>query len=126
MLTLAAAAQTGSEHPLARAVLAHASGLSLPPIDEFQSHTGLGLTARVDGRLIAIGNRKLLKQHGIAVDGLVEAAERLEDRGRTVMWIAALAPLPELLGIIAVADPVKPTARKAIRQLQRWASAPCS
>ncbi|HUZ73783.1 MAG TPA: heavy metal translocating P-type ATPase [Stellaceae bacterium] len=117
LLTLAAAAQTGSEHPLARAVLAKAAGLELPRIEAFQSHTGLGLTARVGGRGLAIGNRRLMRDHGIATDSLEAEAARLEERGRTVMWIAALEPRPALLGLIAVADPIRPTARAAVRRL---------
>jgi Cu+-exporting ATPase len=118
LLTLAAAAQTGSEHPLARAVLARAEGLVLPALEDFQSHTGMGLTAEVGGRQIVIGNRRLMGKHGIGIGGWEADAERLEDRGRTVMWVAALAPAPQLLGLIGVADPVKPTARDAVRHLQ--------
>src|SRR5260221_4150246 len=118
LLTLAAAAQAGSEHPLARAVLARAEGLVLPDVDEFQSHTGMGLTAQVAGRQIAIGNRRLMRAQRIQISDLETDAERLEDQGRTVMWVAALTPAPQLLGLIAVADPVKPTARDAVRHLQ--------
>jgi Cu+-exporting ATPase len=117
LLKLAAAAQTGSEHPLARAVLARAEGLALPPLQEFESHTGTGLTARVAGRWIVIGNRRLMSEHGVETDHLEAAAASLEDLGRTVMWIAALAPAPQLLGLIAVADPVKPGAREAVQRL---------
>jgi Cu+-exporting ATPase len=118
LLALAAAAQTGSEHPLARAVLARAEGLVLPDLDEFQSHTGMGLTAQVGGRRIAIGNRRLMGAQRIQISDLETDAERLEDQGRTVMWVAALTPALQLLGLIAVADPVKPTARDAVRHLQ--------
>ncbi len=117
LLTLAAAAQTGSEHPLARAILARAGGLKLPPLSDFQSHTGLGLTATVGGRRIAIGNRALMRQHAVALT-LEDAAVALEAQGRTVMFVAALEPRPLLLGAIAVTDPVRPTAAAAIRRLQ--------
>jgi len=60
LLTLVAAAQKGSEHPLARAVLARAQELDLPPLGEFQSYPGMGLTAWVNGRRLAIGNRRLM------------------------------------------------------------------
>ena len=117
LLTLAAAAQKGSEHPLARAVLAKAEGIALPPLAAFQSHAGMGLTAMVDGRRIAIGNRRLMQEKGVRTDTMEARAVRLEAQGRTVMWIAALDTATSLLGLIAVADPLKPTAAAAVRHL---------
>jgi Cu+-exporting ATPase len=117
LLALAAAAQTGSEHPLARAVLAKARGHALPALEEFRSHTGMGLTARVAGRQIAIGNRRLMRGQRVPAGHLEIDAAGLEEQGRTVMWVAALTPAPQLLGLIAVADPVKPTAREAVHRL---------
>lgn len=117
LLRLAAAAQAGSEHPLARAVLARAEGMPPGALADFQSHAGRGLTARVDGRRVAIGNRRLMGEHGIALS-LDAQVTGLETQGRTVMWIAALEPRPELLGAIAVADPVKPYAAEAVRRLR--------
>ena len=117
LLALAAAAQTGSEHPLARAVLTRAAGLTLSRPAEFQAVPGRGLVARVDGRRIAVGNRALLAEY--AVQPALEAgARRLEEQGRTVMWVAALEPAPVLLGLIAVMDRVKPSAAAAVRRLQ--------
>jgi Cu+-exporting ATPase len=117
LLRLTAAAQSGSEHPLARAILAKAEGVRLAPADDFQSHTGMGLTARAGKKSLAIGNRRLMAVHGVTVDALADAAERLEERGHTVMWVAEREPQPKLLGIIAVADPLKPNARAAVRHL---------
>jgi len=117
LLALAAAAQTGSEHPLARAILARAAGLDLPPLTDFQSHSGLGLTATVGGCRVAIGNRTLMQQQAVALT-LDQAAGALEARGRTVMFVAALQPHPILLGAIAVTDPIRPTAAAALRRLQ--------
>ena len=117
LLGLAAAAQTGSEHPLARAVLARAAGLALPKLADFQSQPGRGLIARIGGRRIAIGNRALLAAQDVA-PALEEAAGRLEAQGRTVMFVAALEPQPVLLGLIAVMDTVKPTAAAAVRRLR--------
>lgn len=118
LVALAAAAQTGSEHPLARAILAKAEGSELARLEEFQSRAGMGLTARIHGRRLAIGNRRLMHGHRVATDALEERARELEQQGRTVMWIAALDPHPELLGMIAVADPLKPTARAAVDHLK--------
>ena len=117
LLTLAAAAQKGSEHPLARAVLAKAEGMALPGLAEFQSYAGKGLTALVDGRQIAIGNRRLMQENGVRTDELETQAAHLEEQGRTVMWVAALDMAASLLGLIAVADPLKPTAAAAVRHL---------
>jgi Cu+-exporting ATPase len=117
LLTLAAAAQKGSEHPLAHALLVKAEGIELPPLEEFQSHAGMGLTACVDGRGVAIGNRRLMRENDVSVDAMEAEAVQLEERGRTVMWIAALDAPAALLGVIAVADPLKPTAQAAVRHL---------
>lgn len=118
LLMLAAAAQTGSEHPLARAILQRAAGVALPPLSEFRSHVGSGLTARVGGAAVAIGNRALMEECGVATASLEDAAAALEKQGRTVMFVAALDPAPALRGIIAVADPIKPNAAAAVRRLQ--------
>jgi Cu+-exporting ATPase len=125
LLRIAAAAQRGSEHPLARAVLARArevepgdAGASPPRLEAFQSHAGKGVTARVDGRRLAIGNRRLMTEVGIAIEEGEARAARLESEGRTVMWIAALDPEPAWLGLIAVADPIKSTAAAAVRHLR--------
>jgi P-type Cu+ transporter len=117
LLELAAAAQQGSEHPLSRAVLARADGLDLAALEEFQSYPGRGLTARVGGQEIAMGNRRLMKDKGLATEDTEIRAARLEAQAKTVMWVAELSPSARLLGLIAVADPVKPTAREAVRRL---------
>jgi P-type Cu+ transporter len=117
LLALAAAAQTGSEHPLARAVLARAADQPLLPLSDFQGQPGLGLTATVAGRRIAIGNRALMRRHDVALT-LEDAAGALESQGRTVMFVAGLEPHPVLLGAIAVTDPVRPTAVAALRRLR--------
>lgn len=119
MLALTAAAQTGSEHPLAHAVLTKAEGLKLSRLEDFQSHPGMGLTARVAGRQIAIGNRRLLAEKGVRAECLEAQVAALEERGRTVMWVAALEPKALLLGAIAVADPIRETAKAAVQNLQR-------
>jgi Cu+-exporting ATPase len=124
LLRLAAAAQAGSEHPLAHAVLEKARELgpdggaaSLPSLEEFQSHPGKGLAARVDGQQLLIGNRRLMEENGIALEEGDVRAQELEGEGRTVMWVAAVSPRAKWLGLIAVADPVKATAASAVRHL---------
>ena len=117
LLRRVAAAQQGSEHPLARAVLAKAAGLDLPAVVEFTSLAGKGLVARVGAERIAVGSRRLMGELG--VDGALAApADALEAQGRTVMWAASLTPAPRLLGLIAVADPLKPGAAAAVHRLR--------
>jgi len=119
LLALTAAAQTGSEHPLARAILAKAAGLPMPSLETFQSHPGMGISARVGGFSIAIGNRRLLAENDVSTNTLETQVASLEARGRTVMWVASLEPKVRLLGAIAVADPIKETAKVAVQHLQR-------
>jgi Cu+-exporting ATPase len=90
LLALAAAAQQGSEHPLAHAVLerADADGLDLSPVSDFQALPGRGLTAAVAGRTLAVGNRRLMAEQGVATEALEARATAIETQGRTVMWIA--------------------------------------
>ncbi len=117
LLRLAAAAQKGSEHVLAAAVLERAAGLELPALERLEGIPGMGFTATVSGHGLVIGNRRLMKEKGVPVDPFAAQAARLEDEGRTVMWIGLLEGEPRLAGIIAVADPLKPTARAAVERL---------
>ena len=142
LLRLAAAVQSGSEHPLARAILARArelddrgnpepgfaherggepsggAGAARPVLEDFQSHAGMGVTARVGGRHVVIGNRGLMRIHGIATEAGESQAASLESQGRTVMWVGALGGEPRWLGCIAVSDPIKPEAAAAVRYLR--------
>lgn len=117
LLTLIAAAQTGSEHPLAEAILARVGTRALPKLDAFRAIPGMGLRADVEGRTIAVGNRRLMTDAGVETASLEAEAVRLEEIGRTVMWAAETGATPRLLGAVAVADPIKPTARAAVRRL---------
>jgi P-type Cu+ transporter len=118
LLRRVAAAQQGSEHPLARAVLAKAAGRDLAAVTEFTSVAGKGLVARVGAERIAVGSRRLMAELGVDGEALDARADALEAQGRTVMWAASLTPVPRLLGLIAVADPVKPGAAAAVRRLR--------
>ena len=121
LLRLAAALQSGSEHPLAHAVLSAARerGVSIPDVSEFSSITGRGVAGLVAGRRLLLGNRALLQGENIATAPLEDAAVALEGQGRTVMWLGAVQLEPALLGLIAVSDPVKPTAAAAVAALRR-------
>ncbi len=116
LLRLAASLERGSEHPLAAAIVAGAEErkIQLSSAEAFDSVTGKGVKARVDGRLVALGNRKLMDDAGVAVEPLSAAAEALRTDGQTVMFVAVDGKAAGLLG---VADPIKETTVEAIRQL---------
>jgi Cu+-exporting ATPase len=117
LLRIAAAAQIGSEHPLAAAVVREASerSLALPALDDFDALPGRGLKATVAGRSIIIGSRRLMHEREVDGSALEDRAETLERKGMTVMWIAEGT---ELLGMIAVGDTVRDGAAEAVRQLR--------
>ena len=120
LLRLTAAAQSGSEHPLARAVLARASAedIALPALQSFQARPGLGLTAQLGERRLAVGNRALMRELGVPIGPGEAAAARLEGEGRTLMWVAELSGAPRWLGLLACADALKPSAASAVRRLR--------
>ncbi|MGH2598804.1 MAG: heavy metal translocating P-type ATPase, partial [Dehalococcoidia bacterium] len=116
VLRLAASLERGSEHPLAAAIVdgAGARDLALTEASGFQSHTGKGVTGRVAGREVALGNRRLMDDLGITVGQLAERAEVLRRDGSTVMFVAVDRASA---GLLAVGDPVKETTPDAIRRL---------
>lgn len=116
MLTLAAAIEQNSGHPLAAAIRheAEARRLRGDGATEFVSITGKGAQAVVNGRAVAIGNVALLQSLNISVAGWEERATALAAQARTVTWLAVEG---QLAGLIAIADPVKPSAAATIRQL---------
>ena len=119
VLQLAAAVQSASEHPLARAVLAkaEAENIKAGEIEDFESITGKGVAATMDGRAIVLGNRALMADTGVSTLDYEDRAAALEYEGRTVMWLGEGGADARLLGIIAVADPIKPSAAPAVERL---------
>ena len=117
-LRLAASAERGSEHPLGEALVreARSRGLQLDEPADFQAIPGQGVQARVNGSSVALGNRALLQALGSAIDGLAEAARELSEEGKTPMFLAVDGTA---VGIIAVADTLRPNARESVSQLQR-------
>jgi P-type Cu+ transporter len=118
VVRLVASLERGSEHPLAAAVVeaALANGLSLIPGDEFRSLTGRGVVGGVGGHEVAAGNESLFEEMGIDVAEVKPKAEQLRTEGQTVVFVAVDGRAAGLLGI---ADPVKPEAAQAIRDLRR-------
>jgi Cu+-exporting ATPase len=117
MLQLAASLERGSEHPLAAAIVSGApeNNVELLEVQGFESITGKGVRGRVDGHVVALGNRKLLDGLGIDCGGMAEWAEVMRSEGETVMFVAIDG---EVAGILGVADPIKATTPEAIRLLQ--------
>lgn len=118
LLRLAAGAQQGSEHPLGRAILAAASerGLALPPVETFEARPGVGLVARVEGRVIRIGRAELLEEAGIATAPLAERARAEAAAGRSLAWVAVDQ---KLAGLLALEDALRPEAAEAVAALHR-------
>ncbi len=118
LLRLAAGLERGSEHPLAAAIVqgAQERGLKAPQAEDFDSVTGKGVTGRVEGRAVALGNLALLEQLGVDPGGLVERAEALRGEGRTVMLVAVDG---KPAGLVGVADPIKDSTPEAIRALHQ-------
>ncbi len=116
LLALAAAVETASEHPLAAAIVRGAKERSLKLENQkgFQSVTGQGATAEVDGKQVAVGNEKLMREVGAWDDELASRADEHRRQGQTVMFVAVDGKPAGLLG---VADPIKKTTLEAIRQL---------
>ncbi len=117
LLRLAASLERASEHPLAAAIVAGARerDLALEPAADFDSVTGKGVTGRVGGRAVALGNLKLLEQLGIDAGDLEGRADELRRDGETVMFVALDG---RAAGLIGVADPIKASTPEAIRALQ--------
>ena len=116
VLAVAAAAEQGSEHPLAHAILKRAKGMDLGAMSSFENIDGQGLRAMVAGKAVMLGNRKLMDSQRIALGALEKEAERLQGAGRTVVHVAREG---RLLGLIAIADAARPTSKAAIRLLQQ-------
>ena len=117
LLRLAASAEKPSEHPLADAVRAAAAVRDLAPADpdSFEAEPGRGVRATVDGRLVRIGNERMMEDAGVDISGLRDEAERLQGLARTV-FLVAVDERPA--GLIAVADVLKEGSAEAVKRLQ--------
>jgi Cu+-exporting ATPase len=116
LLQLVASAEKSSEHPLGQAIVAGAEtrGLALLPIEGFESLTGRGIEAYVDGRNLLIGNQALMDERTVETEQITATADRLASEGKTPMFAAIDGVLA---GVVAVADVVKPSSAAAIKQL---------
>jgi P-type Cu+ transporter len=117
LLRLSAAAELGSEHPLGEAIVKRAQELELdlPAAEQFDSITGKGVQAVVDGRDLLIGNKALMDQRDVSLTELQKRASQLAEDGVTPMYVAADGAAA---GIIAVADTLKPESVEAVAKLK--------
>ncbi|MBW7882510.1 MAG: heavy metal translocating P-type ATPase, partial [Caldilineaceae bacterium] len=125
LLATAAAVENRSEHPLAQAVVAaaHQRSLDIPEATDLQAAPGRGVTARLNGQMVYIGTERYLQDNGYAVSrALLEQIDSLETQGKTVMLVgdagAGSASAGRLLGLIAVADTLRPEAAQAVAGLK--------
>ena len=117
VLVLAASAEKGSEHPLGEAIVkgAEERGLSLKEMEYFNAIPGHGIEVKIDGENILLGNKKLMIERNIDISVLAEKSDKLAEEGKTPMYVAINGNLE---GIIAVADTVKESSKKAIETLR--------
>lgn len=116
LLQLAASAEKGSEHPLGEAIVkdAQEKALELKKLDFFKAIPGHGIQVKIDGKDILLGNRKLMVESSISLEDLEETSHKLAGEGKTPMYISIDG---KIAGIIAVADTVKESSKKAIEKL---------
>jgi len=117
VVRLAASLEQGSEHPLAAALVtaATANSIVLASASEFQSKTGGGVTGRVAGKTVTVGNEEFLSERGVGVSALASHAGELRRQGQTVVFVAMDG---RAAGVIGIADPVKPSTPQALRDLR--------
>lgn len=116
-MTLAAAVESGSEHPLGEAIVRAAQhrGLAIPKATGITALSGMGIQGQVDGQQTWLGNRRLFARQGIPTGDAESVLQRLEADGKTAMLVGAGNTL---LGVVAVADTVKPEAAEAVAALR--------
>ncbi|MBS0252900.1 MAG: heavy metal translocating P-type ATPase [Proteobacteria bacterium] len=117
LLKLAASLEQASEHPLGAAIVAAARerNVALSPVSDFAAPSGKGVSGTIDGRVVVIGNRKIIDEEGISTSSLDADAEKLRADGATAIFVAVDG---QAAGIIAVADPIKATTASALKKLK--------
>jgi Cu+-exporting ATPase len=118
LLTLAASAERGSEHPLGQAIVqaAQAQGLALAEPERFEAIAGHGITAQVNNQQVLVGNLRLMQRENVYLNGLGAKAEQLQKQGKTAMWLAVDG---QAQAVIGVADTIKDGSREAVMALHK-------
>src|SRR5262249_50997956 len=117
LLQIAASVESQSEHPLARAIVegAKKEKIDLRSVTDFRSTTGGGVSGNFDGKTILVGKEKFLADSNVSFpEELTKEARRLQERAQTTVWVAVNG---EAVGVLGIADPIKPTTRQAVREL---------
>jgi len=119
LLTIASSLESRSEHPLAQAILSYASdsGIEPVPVEAFQALTGLGIEARIDGKMYVLGNHRLFEERKLCTPEVEALLKQYEREGKTVILIGTRY---KTLGLITVADAPRPEARAAIESLRAY------
>jgi Cu+-exporting ATPase len=118
VLATAASLDQGSEHPLAKAIVAAAKekNLTLKKVDDFDSESGIGVSGSLAGQSLALGNTKFMQQQNIDVDETLAVADEMRKEGASVIYLAIGG---KIAGLLSVADPIKKSTPAAIKELQR-------
>ena len=118
VLRLSASAEYSSEHPLGKAIVAYAAErkTALEPVTDFNSISGMGLAALIQGRRVALGNLKLMQQEDIPLGDMERVAQQLWEQGKTVMFLGLDG---KLAGMLALSDSLKPMAKEAVSDMHR-------
>lgn len=118
LLTLAVSLEQASEHPLAEAIVefGQSKPVDFKTVDAFQAIPGHGVSGKVDGHVLLLGNEKLMTDNGLNVENLVGKAEQLAEQGQTPMFMAIDH---QLAGIISVSDPIRSDSQAAIKRLHK-------
>ena len=117
LLQIAASVESQSEHPLARAIVESAKQekIELRDVIDFQSTTGGGVSGNLDGKTVLIGKEKFLADSNVRFpEELTKEARRLQERAETTVWLAVNG---DAIGVLGIADPIKPTTKEAVREL---------
>jgi len=116
-LRLAASAERGSEHPLGQAIVdAYGGDIPVATPKDFKAITGRGIEATIEGQRVLVGNKQLMEERGVHLNGFDVQAKRLQSEAKTAMWLAID---DEAAAVIAVADTIKEGSREAIAEMKR-------
>lgn len=117
LLTLLGSIENKSEHPLARAIVEYVklNDIPLQDVESFNSMTGFGVTAVINGDAVVAGNKKIMSEYSINIDQLVLSYDTLSDEGKTVIFIGKNG---QLIGLVSISDPIKDSSYEAIQKLK--------
>jgi len=118
LLALAASLESNSEHPIARAIIKEAErkGVSIREVDNFRSMAGFGVEGVIDGKKVVIGSMRMMEEKGVDISDFTGVTKKMEEKGQTVVLIAADG---RLIGAVGIADRIRPDARDAIEEMKR-------